>query len=193
LLLLQLLFLYDTSVPLLQLLGCHASEWLIIKLSSSLVHLDVHEVDFLNLKVQVGHPLVQILHHLLLNLHELVNVGVDVAEEKRHLKVTLVKSKVRIEQREDTPADNIVSGHDIGLKQNEFELETVGGLWFGWDHDRDDILDLEVVVLESTIESFILTVGLVKVDLKVFIKVDVSVYDGISFLKLVFIILWIND
>lgn len=110
---LELLFFDDASVPLLELLGCHASEWLIIELSSSLVHLDVHEVDFLNLKVQVGYPLVQILHHLLLNLHELVNVGVDVTEQKRHLEVTLVKSKVRVEQRKDSPADHIIPWYNI--------------------------------------------------------------------------------
>lgn len=72
-------------------------------------------------------------------------------------------------------------------------METVGGLWLGWDHDRDNIFDLEVVVLESTIESLILTVGLVKVDLNVFVKVNVSVHNGISCLKLVLLILNINQ
>ena len=108
-------------VPLLLLLRSHTRNGLVVQLLGLLVLLHIHEVDFLNLKVEVADPRVQVLHHGELHFVEFVDAGVDVSEEQRHLEEALVEAEVRVQQGEDAPADYVVARHDVRLKEDQLE------------------------------------------------------------------------
>ena len=159
-------------VLLLLLLRGHAGHRLVVQFLRLLVLLDVHQVDFLDLKVQVCNPRVEVFHHGHLNLVKFVDSRVDVSEEEWDLEEALVQSEVRIIEREDAPANDVVARHEIRLQKDELELQAICGFELGGDHDWNHVLDLEVLVQEAAIKSGVLRGRLIKIELNIFLQVD---------------------
>lgn len=84
----------------------------------------------MNFKVNVAKPIIDVILVLLFKPSILIKRRVHSSKQERHFKATLVQFELRINQREDTPANHIVFRHGVGLEKYQFEQKDVRGLNF---------------------------------------------------------------
>ena len=160
---------------------------MVIKSLSFLVLLEVHEVDLLDLEVEVADPVVKVLHHVHFDFVELVDAWVHIAEQEGHFELTLIQLEVRVEQWEDAPAHDVVLRHDIRLQQHQFELQAIRSLELRRNQHWNDVLDLEVLIKETSVEARVVRCRPVQVKSDVLCRVDrnVELHIGSLHLRLV--------